>query len=98
MPKGMTFVLSRFAWRPDILLKLLIKLTHFFSDATHLSINKDVSSAKVCALISSSVCNLMPLMYLLFVILIRRISTAIMRMSGEIMSLGAQLAPKGFLE
>ena len=85
-PKGITLVLSRLACRPDILLKELIYCTQAFSDATHLSIKSEVSSAKVCALISSSVWSLMPFICLLLVILIRRISTAMMKMNGEIMS------------
>ena len=85
-PKGITLVLSRLACSPDILLKDLIYRTHAFNDVTHLSIKSEVSSAKVCALISSSVWRLMPFICLLLVILIRRISTAMIKMNGEIMS------------
>ena len=53
--KETTLVLSRLACYPDILLKLDMKLTQPFSDASHLSIKSDVSSAKVEALISSFV-------------------------------------------
>ena len=51
--KGTTLVLSKFAGNPKILLKVFINLTQAFSDDTHLSIKSEVSSAKVCALISS---------------------------------------------
>ena len=59
-PKGITLVLSKFACNPDILLKELIYWTHAFNDAIHLSIKSEVSSVKVCALISSSVWSFMP--------------------------------------
>ena len=85
-PKGIILVLSRFPWRPYILLKLFMYWTQAFNDAIHLSIKKDVSSAKVCGLIFSSVCNLMHLKCLLLVNFIRSIFTAMIKMKGEILS------------
>ena len=76
------FFLSRNAWRPEILLNFSMYLTQARSEMIHLWINNDVSSAKVWALISSSVSRVIPLICLLLVILIRRISTAMITSSS----------------
>ena len=63
-----------------------MNFTQALSELMHLCISKDVSSANVCALISSWVCSLISLMCLLFVIFFSKIFTAMMKMKGEIMS------------
>ena len=52
-PKGITFVLSRFACSPEISLKRFMYFTQALRELIHLCKSKDVSSAKVCAQISS---------------------------------------------
>ena len=60
--------------------------TQALSELIHLCMSKYVSSTKVCALISSCVWSLIPFKFLLLVIFIRSISTAMMKIKGEIIS------------
>ena len=78
VPIGITFVLSRFAESPEICLKASMKRTQARSEVSDLLMVKVVSSAKVCARISE-LPRLRPLMCLLVVILMRRISTTIIK-------------------
>ena len=59
LPRGMTFVLSRFTWRPVILLNWFMYFKQALSELIHLGMSKGMSFAKVCALISSCVWSLM---------------------------------------
>ena len=80
-PIGITFVLSRFAERPDISLKASMYLTQNSRDLVSLLMANDMSSAKVCALISESARGI-PFIFLVVVILISKILTAIIDTKG----------------
>ena len=77
---------NNFLSRPDIFLKCSMYHTQAKREMIHLWINSDVSSAKVWAFISSSVSSVIPLICLILVILMRSISTDMMKIKGEIMS------------
>ena len=79
LPMGMTFVLSRFADNPEIVLKASMYLTQDWRESLFRPIVNVVSSAKVWAQISLWPI-LSPVIFLLLVILMRRISTTIIKM------------------
>ena len=85
LPMGLTLVLSRLADSPELSLNPSMYLTQNRSELSVHSIVSVVSSAKVCALISP-VPSGKPLFFLLFLILMRSISTTMMKMKGDIMS------------